>query len=152
MAPYYKDGYLEGVLFIFLEGDKALIEHRPKGGATETFIPNGKIEERDLTGGAEYPVVAMQREVSEEFGGQVVVKRWTALGEFYAEAVKIKFYGYLIDEWDGEVPASTVENGQKFADLEWIPLSAYRSYLSFDTALFFMEQAIALRGRRAAQT
>jgi 8-oxo-dGTP pyrophosphatase MutT (NUDIX family) len=151
MAPFYKDGYLEGVLFIFLDGDKVLIEHRPKGSGKETFIPNGKIEDSDLAGGADYPVVAMQREISEEFAGQVVAKRWTALGEFRAEAVKIKFYGYLIDEWEGELPAYTVEDGKKFADLEWIPLSAYRNYLTFDTSTFFMEQVIERRGQDAAQ-
>jgi 8-oxo-dGTP pyrophosphatase MutT (NUDIX family) len=151
MAPYYKDGYLEGVLFIFLNGDKVLVEHRPKRGGVETFIPNGKIEETDLLGSEDYRVAAMKREVAEELNHAVEVQRFTPIGEFYAEAIKVKFYGYLIEEWTGQMPAYTVEEGQKFADLEWIPIAAYRDYLAFDTSTFFMEQVIQHTGRITAQ-
>jgi 8-oxo-dGTP pyrophosphatase MutT (NUDIX family) len=150
MAPYYKDGYLEGVLFIFLDGDKVLVEHRPQGNGTETFIPNGKIEDTDLLSGEDYRVAAMKREVSEELNNSVYIQHFTPLGEFYAEAIKVKFYGYLITAWSGEMPAYTMEEGKKFADLEWIPLNAYGNYLTFDTSTFFMEQVIERVGSASA--
>jgi 8-oxo-dGTP pyrophosphatase MutT (NUDIX family) len=142
MPPYYKNGHLEAVLFIFLDRDNVLIEHRPKRGGVESFIPNGKIEDSDLLGSEDYRVAAMKREVAEELNNAVEIKRFTSIGQFYAEAINATFYGYLIEEWTGTMPAYTIEAGQKFADLEWIPIAAYQDYLSFDTSTFFMQQVI----------
>src|SRR5436853_3500496 len=85
MAPYYKDGYLEAILFIFIDGDKILVEHRPKDGGTETFIPNGKIEDFDFADSADYRVAALRREVAEEFDNHVEVVGYAPLGVFRAE-------------------------------------------------------------------
>ena len=147
MAPYYKDGYLEAVLFIFIDGDKILVEHRPKDGGTETFIPNGKIEDFDFADGTDYRVAAMRREVAEEFDNHVEVVGYAPLGVFRAEAVKITFYGFLVTEWRGQIPAYTVEEGRKFAELEWIDMHDYARYLTFDTTTFFVEKVRELEAR-----
>ena len=146
MAPYYKDGYLEAVLFIFLDGNKILIEHRPEAGGKETFIPNGKIEDSDLRTGTDYPTSAMLREIAEELGSTIQLKDYELLGEFYAEAIKTKFFGFLVKDWVGIIPAFTLEEGRKFADLEWIEIEEYARHLKFDTSTFFVERVRAVLG------
>jgi|SRR5581483_6771533 len=138
MASYYKDGYLEAVLFLFKQENKILIEHRP---GHETFIPNGIIEQRDLLEGKDYRIVALQREVAEEFLDQVKIRHYIDIGKFHVEDLKIRFYGYLIDAWEGEFPDYTFENNEKFAELQWINIAEHRRYLSFESALFFIGAA-----------
>lgn len=142
MTEYYKDDYLEATLFLFFKGGKILIEHRPKNGGKETFIPNGKIDVADLQGGGDYRLVAMNREICEEFGDSVAVQKHLFLGEFIVKELKIKFYGYLITGWEGEFPDYTVEEGERYADLQWIPIEEYKKYLKFPSAIHFVEKAM----------
>lgn len=146
MIEYYKGGYLEATLFLFFKDGKILIEHRPKNGGKETFIPNGKIDVLDLDGGGDYRLVAMNREISEKFGDSVTVQKHLFLGEFIVKELKIRFYGYLITEWDGEFPEYTVEEGKRYADLEWIPIEGYKKCLKFPSAIHFVEKAMKVIG------
>ncbi len=61
MAQLYKDGFLEGVIFVFYKNGKILVEKRPKGNDFITSIPSGAAEEKDAEGG-EYRINAMKRE------------------------------------------------------------------------------------------
>ncbi len=144
MTDHHKNGYLEAVLFLFFKDGSILIEHRPKNRGKETFIPNGKIDVADMQDGGDYRLVAMNREMSEEFGDSVAVQKHLFLGEFIVKELKIKFWGYLITDWDGEFPDYTVEEGKRYADLEWIPIEEYKSYLKFPSAIHFVEKAMEL--------
>lgn len=145
MANYHDDeGYLDAVLFLFFRDGKILIEHRPKRNAEETFIPNGKVETKDFCayGNGDYKVNALKREVCEEFSGHVGVTTCTPLGVFDVDELKIRFFGYLVTAWSGEIPEYTVEEGKKHADLEWVPIGKYKDYLKFPSSIFFVEKAI----------
>lgn len=144
MTDYYDDGYLEAVLFLFYKDGKILVEHRPKGNSKEIFIPNGRIDTKDIVVGNDYKLVAMNREVSEEFSNKVKIKKFLPLGEFKVEEIKILFFGYLITEWTGEHPEYTVEDGEKFADLEWIKIEKYEDSLKFPSAKFFVKEAMKI--------
>lgn len=144
MADYFSLGYREAVLFLFYKKGHILIEHRPIKGGKETFIPNGGIDTKDMVGGEDYKVVAMKREIGEEFANKVEIKKFVPIGEFIVEEIKIKFYGYLVTDWTGIMPEHTVEDGQKFADLEWIKIEHYNKYLKFDSAQFFIKKTIDL--------
>ncbi len=143
MADYYNsDEYLEAVLFLFVKDGKMLVELRPKKDHIETFIPNGRIDTEDFNKDEDYKIVAMKREISEEFSNQVKISNYIPLGIFKVEQLKFKFFGYLITRWDGEVPDYTIEGGEKFADLKWIPLKEHKEHLKLPSALFFVEEAI----------
>ncbi len=131
----YKDGYREGVVFAFLHSNKVLIEHRPTSNEDkDSFFPNGSVEEKDHENDKDYKEVCLLREVGEEFGGKVKLIDYDFLCEHKVDSINIVFYTYLITKWEGEIPAYTVEEGEKFADLEWINLSEYKKYLFYDTA------------------
>ncbi|MDD5177859.1 MAG: hypothetical protein PHT54_01080 [Candidatus Nanoarchaeia archaeon] len=142
MADYYKDGYLEAVLFLFVKGRKILIEHRPNRDSEEIFIPNGRIDSKDTKNCRDYSYEAMRREISEEFSNKVIIKKYASLGQFIVENLKIRFYGFLITEWLGDLPDYTIENGKRFARLEWIQIHEYKERLKLPSAIFFIEQAI----------
>lgn len=145
MTDYYKNGYLEAVLFLFAKGNMILVECRPKGNSKEIFIPNGRIDSKDLKlDENDYKIVAMNREVSEEFSDKVKIKEYTPLGEFIVDILKIKFFGYLITGWNGEIPEYTVEEGKKFADLKWIHIREYKKFLKLPSAHFFVGEAIKI--------
>lgn len=144
MADYHKNGYLEAVLFLFYKDGKILIEYRPKGEEKEIFIPNGRIDTMDLTHAEDYKHAALKREIFEEFSGSVIVKKFVPLGSFIVEEIKIKFFGYLVEEWRGEVPEFTVEEGAKFADLKWIKIADYEQYLAFRSAKYFVKTALKI--------
>lgn len=129
------ESYKEAVIFLFYRDNKILIEHRPSPYGIETFIPNGSIEEEDHEKGIDYRIAALHREIREEFLGKVNAKTFVKLSEFHVPEMKVLFYTYLITEWDGQIPEYTVEDGRKFADLEWINLDQYREYLKFDSAI-----------------
>lgn len=137
MTDSYKQGYKEGVIFLFYDEGSILLEHRPADDGTETFIPNGTIEEKDKSSTAHdnYVVAALHREVDEELSGQVTVNSIDKLCEYQVEDPALWFYSYVVTDWDGEVPDYTVEEGEKYADLEWVPLSEYEEYLQFPSAI-----------------
>lgn len=141
VTDFYKDGYLEAVLFLFYKNGKILIEHRPKGNTKEIFIPNGRIDKKDISKNEDYRIKAMKREIREELGKHITIKNYLYLGEFFVEIRKIKFYGYLVLDWKGKIPLFTIENNKKHADLEWIPIRSYKKYLNFESASFFVEKA-----------
>ncbi len=144
MGDYCKNGYREAVLFLFYKKGHILIEHRPKGEEKEIFIPNGGIEEKDFGFKEDYKIVAMKREVDEEFAGKIQIKKFFPLGEFIVEELKIKFFGYLVIDWTGIMPEHTIEEGKKFAELEWIKIEHYKNVLKFDSAKFFVKKAMDL--------
>lgn len=142
MTDSYKDGYKEGALFLFYDDGQILIEHRPSDSGTTTFIPNGTIEEKDKNSeySDDYVLAALHREVDEEFQSQVTVDSLKKLGEYQVEDPAIWFYSYVVTEWTGEVPEYTVEDGKKYADLEWVPLNEYEDYLQLPSAVHACEQ------------
>ena len=141
MTDIIKNGYLEAVLFLFSSKGQILIEHRPISNGKEIFIPNGRIDTSDLNN-SDYRIAALNREIREEFSGLVIPKKIKYLGQFDVIEKKIRFFGYLITDWEGEIPKFTVENSKKFADLEWIPASDFKKYLKFESALFFVRKSI----------
>jgi len=144
MTDYYNDGYLEAVLFLFYKDGKILVEHRPKGNSIEIFIPNGRIDTKDIQKDKDYKLVAMNREVYEEFSNKVKIKKFLPLGEFKVEEIKILFFGYLITEWTGVHPEYTVEDDEKFADLEWVSIEKYEEVLKLPSARFFVKEAMKI--------
>lgn len=137
MTEYsYKDGYREGVIFLFYKDDRILIEHRfLEGGKEEIFIPNGSIEAKDHGGKRPYDEAALFREVSEEFAGKVDITKYRKLGEFRVEAPRLWFHSYVVSGWRGEMPDHTVEDGKPASRLEWVLFADYRKYLRFESAL-----------------
>jgi 8-oxo-dGTP pyrophosphatase MutT (NUDIX family) len=144
MADYYNLGYREAVLFLFYKKGHILVEHRPAGDAKETFIPNGGIDEKDLKLEGGYRINAMRREVNEEFDNKIKLKKFISIGEFAVEEIKINFFGYLVLDWEGIMPEYTVEDGKKFAELEWINIEEHKKFLKFDSALFFVNKTLEL--------
>jgi 8-oxo-dGTP pyrophosphatase MutT (NUDIX family) len=137
MTDSYKEGYKEGVIFLFYDDGSILLEHRPIDDGTETFIPNGTIEEQDKLSDNhdDYVVAALHREVDEELSGKVTVNSIDKLCEYQVEEPALWFYSYLVTDWDGEFPDYTVEDGEQYAELEWVPLDEYEAHLAFPSAL-----------------
>jgi 8-oxo-dGTP pyrophosphatase MutT (NUDIX family) len=135
MTHSYNKKYREGVIFLFYRKGDILIEHRPTEEGKEVFIPNGSIEEKDHNQGIDYRIVAMHREIEEEFDGKIKAKEFRKLSEFKVPKVKLHFYTYLITKWEGQFPEYTVEEGEKFSDLEWVSLKDYGKYLKFESAI-----------------
>jgi 8-oxo-dGTP pyrophosphatase MutT (NUDIX family) len=125
----YKDGYLEGIVFVFFDDGKILVEHRPEGIA---IIPGGAIEEGDKNKKEDYRIVAMKREVREELG--VNVRRFRYLMDYKAEKVKIWLYVYLVTDWEGNIPGYSKEDGKRYAKLEWIKLKDYKKHLKWKSS------------------
>jgi hypothetical protein len=142
MENYYREGYLEAVMFLFVKNNNFLIEIRPKGNSEETFIPNGTIDKCDLDKGGDYRINAIKREIDEEYRNSIKVENFEFLGEYTVEKLKIRFYGYLITDWVGDIPKYSIENGKLFAKLKWIPLVKYKKYLSYESSLHFVNRAI----------
>ncbi len=136
MDDSYRDGYKEGVIFLFYQEGKILIEYRPtEDGGTETFIPNGTIEETDKAADdRDYVLTALHREVAEEFAGAVTVTDLDYLCEHKVEDPPLWFQAYVVTGWEGDLPDHTVEDGEQYAELEWVPLAEYEKHLSFSSA------------------
>lgn len=134
MSESNKDGCKEGAIFLFYEDESILIEHRPSG---VTFIPNGTTEEKDKTSGQydEYTLATLHREVDEEFHGNVSVEDVQKLCECKVGDPPLWFHSYVVTDWTGEVPPFTVEDGDRYAEFEWIPLSDYEDHLNLESAL-----------------
>ena len=136
----YREGFKEGVIFLFYQNDTILIEHRPTSSGIETFIPNGTVEDKDKNKDEDYRIAAMKREAYEEMN--VRITEFDYLTELKVEEVKIWFYCYVVTGWEGVIPDYTLEEGRKFADLEWINLYQYRDYFTFQSALYICEKLI----------
>lgn len=134
MPDSYKHGYKEGAIFLFFDGENILIEHRPSG---VTFIPNGTTEEKDKSSNShdDYILATLHREVDEEFDGAVTVESLQKLCEYQVEDPPLWLHAYVVSDWTGAVPEYTVEDGERYADLEWIPLSEYDEYLELPSAI-----------------
>lgn len=135
MSYTYKNGYREGVVFIFLEDERVLIENRSVDDNTyEVFFTSGSIEEKDYLGDSDYKINAMLREVDEEFNHKVKIRKYEYLEELKVEEINVIFYIYLITDWEGKIPNFTIENSKKDADLQWINLDEKEQYLIYDSA------------------
>jgi hypothetical protein len=134
--PYlYKNDYREGVIFCFYKDGKINIEHRPLGnGKEDVFFTNGTIEVKDREVDGDYRLVALKREIDEEFDGKIKIKKFEYLGEAKAEAINILFYVYLITSWEGEMPDYTVEEGKKFSRVEWADLGKAEAIFEYESA------------------
>ncbi|WP_066498907.1 hypothetical protein [Abyssisolibacter fermentans] len=135
--PYaYKNGYREGVVFVFLKSNNmVLIENRHvEDNKHEVFFTSGSIEDKDYKSKSDYKITAMLREVGEEFENNVNVKKYVYLDEMKVDEINVIFYIYLITEWDGNMPEYTVEREKKFADLKWIYLNEKEKYFKFESA------------------
>lgn len=137
MTVSYRDGYEEGAMFLFYDDGELLVEHRPDEDGTVTFIPNGSVEESDAESARHEDriVAAMLREVDEELQGRVTVESFEKLCEHRVEEPALWFHAFVVTDWQGSVPPYTVENGERFAELEWVPLAEYDEHLSLGSAL-----------------
>lgn len=132
----YRDGYREGVAFIFIKDDKILTEERKNTeGEYERFFPSGSVEEFDVHGEKDYRVNTMFREIGEEFQHTVGIQKYRYLFSEKVQEINVIFYIYLIEKWDGNVPEYTVEEGEIHARLEWIDLNRAEEYFSFESAI-----------------
>ncbi|MBT3393923.1 MAG: hypothetical protein HN411_02285 [Waddliaceae bacterium] len=99
----YKDNRMEAVVFVFYKDGKVLIENRPDGpdhsGPKTNFFPSGKIDKKDHDSCEDYRIVALKREVSEEFENKITFSDHQYLGELDADPVNIHFYVYLITDF-----------------------------------------------------
>ena len=136
----YREGFKEGVIFLFYKDDTILIEHRPTTSGTETFIPNGTIEDKDKGKNEDYRIEAMKREAHEEMN--VKITEFDYLTELKVKEIGVWFYCYVVTKWEGDIPDYTLEEGKRFADLEWINLYQYRDYFTFQSALYICEELI----------
>ena len=130
----YKEGYREGVVFVFAKDDKILIEKRPTKTGYDIFFPSGSIEERDQDKSIDYRVHALHREVGEAFQDKVSIKKHMYLGEIKEDSINVIFYVYLITDWCGDIPSYIVENGEIESDVLWIKFNERREYFVFDSA------------------
>ena len=129
---------IEAVVFAFYKNGKVLIENRPDGpdhsGPPVNFFPSGKIEEKDHGSNEDYRIVALKREISEELNDAISFTNYNYLGELYANPINVRFYTYLITDFQGEMPSYTLEEGKKFATLFWIDMNEREKYFIHDTA------------------
>lgn len=135
----------ESVLFLFLKNNKLLVEHRltDSGKFEEMLLPGGGIEDVDKVEGEDYRVNAMKREIREELGEQISIKDFTFLTTAESGEQRIMFHSYVINDWDGELPEYSIEDGAPNAKLEWLTLED--AFLAFtnDVARTVVGKAIA---------
>lgn len=135
MGYSFKDGWREGVIFVFLDNGKINIEYRPsENGKEEIFFTNGSIEDKDHDKEEDYGVIALKREVNEEFDGKVEFSEYNYLGEVKVKAINVIFYVYVINSWKGELPDYTIEEGEKFSRVEWVDLDKVDDVFEYDSA------------------
>lgn len=130
----YKDGLGEVVMFLLHKDNQILTEYRIEKEPHEWFIPNGGIEDEDVVRakrtGEDYRVVAVHREMDEEFSG-VKPTSMTYKGKFEVLAIKSVFYIYLVDKWDGDIPEYNYEEGKLAAELHWMDIEKARSLFTW---------------------
>lgn len=135
MGYSFKNGWREGVIFVFFDNGKINIEYRPsENGKEEIFFTNGSIEDKDHGSEEDYRVIALKREVNEEFDGKVEISEYNYLGEIKVNAINVIFYVYVINSWKGELPDYTIEDGEKFSRVEWVDLDKVDNVFEYDSA------------------
>jgi len=135
MTHSFKDGWREGVIFVFFDNGKINIEYRPsENGKEEIFFTNGSIEDKDYNQKEDYRITALKREVSEEFDGKVEMSEYNYLGEVKVRAINVLFYVYLVNSWKGIIPDYTIEEGEKFSRVEWVDLYKVDDVFEYDSA------------------
>lgn len=138
-AYSYKDGYREGVLFLFGRNGKVLIEDRGQGFDKEAFFPNGSIEIKDKES-EPYILTALFREIKEEFAGKINVKNIVDLGELKVDEISVIFYIYCITDWDGEFPEFIKEEGEPDSRLGMFSVEEARQMVNYDSALEILKR------------
>lgn len=124
MSYTFKGEYREGVVFAFIDKKKRiLVEHRLVDKCNETFLTSGSIELKDYNSEKDYKLVALYREVREEFENKIQIKNAEYIQDIIVNDINVIFYVYLITEWEGVMPEHTVEEGRIHAKLEWVSLS-----------------------------
>lgn len=103
----------ESVLFALHRQGQILCEWRNWSGAMMHSIPGGKVEPADKEID-DYQSAALVREMDEEFG--VTPARYRFLGDIWYGDEWV-FHVYLVEEWDGDLPANSFEGNKP---LNWI--------------------------------
>lgn len=134
------DGFIEAVLFAFVKNHKLLVEHRLEKNPPELFIPNGKIENRDVDEKGDYKINALNREINEELSVNVKETDLVNLGEFKVDPIKVIFNVFMVPKWDGEVPNKISEEGRVIANLEWMDFETAREKFSFPVLQFTLAE------------
>lgn len=142
MTYTYNNGYREGVVFVFLKDmDQILVEHRPLDEENyETFFTSGSIETKDYKSNIDYRIMALKREINEEFQKKIKIKEYKYLNEIKVDEINVIFYVYLITEWEGNMPNFTIEEGKKHADLQWVKLEEKEKIFRFQSAFIICKR------------
>lgn len=93
--------------------------------SNDVFIPNGSIENSDkLDDGSDYRIVALHREISEEFENKLLVRNSDVnfIDTFYVDDIMVVFHLYLITDWVGDVPNYSVDDDISKVPLIWVSL------------------------------
>lgn len=119
----YRDGYREGVVFLFTNADgQVLLEYRREGDVESPFFPNGSVEKKDQEYSGNHLWSSVMREISEELG-DVFPINVSHLGVVVAEPIKVIFDVFHVSRWKGVIPSHTTEDGKPFGRLEWMSKS-----------------------------
>lgn len=151
VALITEDGHEEGVVLAFVREGAVLVEHRPTddagtGTGTETFLPSGSVEPRDeATDHADRRRAALHREVHEETAGAVTPERVHHVGttEVAATDPPLRLHTYAVTAWTGPLPEHTVEDGERYATLEWLAPPAARTAVDYGSAVRMLDQLCA---------
>ncbi len=129
----YKDGYREGVLFVFYKNGRVLLEDRGLGFDREAFFPNGSVETKDKES-KQYIKTALFREIKEEFADRIKVKRMIDLGQLKVDEINVVFYIFCIIEWEGDFPKYIRETGELDSQIEMFTLEKARKVVKYKSA------------------
>jgi 8-oxo-dGTP pyrophosphatase MutT (NUDIX family) len=119
-------------MWIVINGDKFLIEERPKKDHGESrCIPCGHIDLNKDFGN--YICSALLRECQEEFRlGSFRPAEYTFLKTIDYDELKddgkvekLRLHYFIITNWEGQIPEFTIEEGEKHARLVWRPFLDY---------------------------
>lgn len=135
----YKDGYREGVLFVFYKNGMVLLEDRGLGFDREAFFPNGSVETKDKES-KQYIKTALFREIKEEFADRIKVKRMIDLGQLKVDEINVVFYIFCIIEWEGDFPEYIIEPGELDSQIEMFTLENARKVVKYKSAFEILER------------
>lgn len=134
------DGYKEAILYLFKKGDRILIENAE---GREVVMPHTVIEDADRKpmedeDQEDYRIESLLRHINTRFGENLVVNNYEYLGEFEIADIKARFYGFLINDWEGNIDDLS-EKGLN--SLEWVEISNQEDErLSSDSSKFFIDK------------
>jgi len=118
------DGRIEAVMWIVQKDGKTVVEK--KG---DIFTIPGTFIDRAKDLGTRYMEYALMRGIQEKFSlGSFVPKNWKYIAsvDFDNESDKFKLHYFLVDKWEGYIPAHGTKDGDKESDLRWLPLDRYQ--------------------------